>query len=183
MAVQDENPAAKGVGAGPAAAIAAAATLCCIAAGCGSNAPSTGAGAPVPSQSPQRAARVDACSMIAPQDISSLLGVSVTGVSTGKTPQMGDCTWRNPSTEESVSLTISNPGTAPNNTLPAPPPGLSFASTPGPDGMRYLGGGQVEFAAGDRSNTVQVAVLRLSQSQANAAAVDLARKVAPKVPQ
>src|SRR5947199_1670352 len=171
MAVQDENGAAKGVGSRPAALIAAAAALCCVAAGCGSNAPATGAGATVPSQSraPQRAARIDACSMIAPQDISSLLGVSVTGMSTGKTPQMGDCTWTNPSTEESVSLTISNPGTAPNNKLPAPQPGFPFANPPGPDGMRYLGGGQVEFAAGNRSNTVQVAVLRLSSTQANAA--------------
>ncbi|MCV7100816.1 hypothetical protein [Mycobacterium palustre] len=121
--------------------------------------------------------------MVAPQDISSLLGVSVTGVSTGKTAQMGDCTWTNPATEESVSLTISNPGTAADNKLPAPPSGFPLPNGPGPDGMRYLGGGQVEFAAGNRSNTVQVAVLRLSPSQANAAAVDLARKIAPKVPQ
>ena len=49
--------------------------------------------------------------------------------------------------------------------------------------MRYLGSGAVEFAAGDRTNTVQVAVLRMSADQANAAAVNLARKVAPMVPQ
>ncbi len=49
--------------------------------------------------------------------------------------------------------------------------------------MRLMGGGQVEFAAGDRSNTVQVAMLRLSPNQANSAAIDLARKITPKVPQ
>lgn len=54
--------------------------------------------------------------------------------------------------------------------------------TPGPDGMRYLGGGQVEFPAGNRSNTVQVAVLKLSADDAKAAAVDLARKIGPKIP-
>ena len=85
--------------------------------------------------------------------------------------------------EESVSLTISNPGTARNNKLPVPQPGFPDPGTPGPDGMRYLGGGMVEFAAGDRTNTVQVAVLRLSKDQADAAAVNLARKVAPMVPQ
>ena len=46
MAVQDENAAAKGVGARPAAVLAAAAAPCCVAAGCGSSAPTTGAGAP-----------------------------------------------------------------------------------------------------------------------------------------
>jgi len=49
--------------------------------------------------------------------------------------------------------------------------------------MRYLGSGTVEFAAGNRSNTVQVAVLKLSADQANSAAVDLARKIAPQGPQ
>lgn len=49
--------------------------------------------------------------------------------------------------------------------------------------MRLLGGGQVEFAAGNRVNTIQVAVLRLSPDQANSAAIDLARKISPLVPQ
>jgi hypothetical protein len=48
--------------------------------------------------------------------------------------------------------------------------------------MRFIGSGQVEFAAGNRSNTVQVAVTKMSADEANAAAVDLARKVGPKVP-
>jgi hypothetical protein len=105
------------------------------------------------------------------------LGVTVQGKSTGKTPQTGDCSWENPSNFESISLQISNPGTAPN-TLPKPEP----ASKPGPDGMRLMGGGMVEFAAGNRVNTVQVAVLRLSPDQANSAAIDLARKISPQVP-
>jgi hypothetical protein len=93
---------------------------------------------------------------------------------------MGQCKWENPTTYESVSLEISNPGTAPNNVLPPVDPAFSF--TPGPDGMRFIGSGQVEFAAGNRSNTVQVAVTKMSADEANAAAVDLARKVGPKVP-
>jgi hypothetical protein len=80
-------------------------------------------------------------------------------------------------------LTISNPGTALDNKLPPAEPGFPDPTTPGPDGMRYLGGGGVEFAAGDRVNTVQVAVLRMSPDDANAAAVKLAREIAPQVPQ
>lgn len=152
---------------------------------CGSSGTSTTAGSTAASQPAATTRsngvkRIDACSMLSPQDISPLLGVAVSGVSTGKTPDMGDCTWTNTATEESVSLTISNSGTARNNTLPAP--SFPDPGTPGPDGMRYMGGGTVEFAAGDRTNTVQVAVLRLSTDQANAAAVNLARKVAPLVP-
>jgi hypothetical protein len=42
----------------------------------------------------------------------------------------------------------------------------------------------VEFAAGGRSNTVQVAVLSmLSGEQANDAAVGLARQIGPKLPE
>ncbi|BBZ70252.1 hypothetical protein [Mycobacterium paraseoulense] len=126
---------------------------------------------------------IDACSMLSSQDISGLLGVAVQGKSTGSDPQMGDCSWENPSTMESISLQISNPGTARNNTLPPPEAGFPDPSKPGPDGMRLLGGGQVEFAAGNRVNTIQVAVLRLSPDQANSAAIDLARKISPLVPQ
>jgi hypothetical protein len=126
---------------------------------------------------------IDACSMLSPQDISALLEVVVQGKSANKDPEMADCAWENPSTLESVSVQISNPGTAPNNILPAPEPGFPEPTTPGPDGMRFMGGGNVEFAAGNRSNTVQVAVLRLSADQANSAAVDLARKITPQVPQ
>ncbi|KLO28062.1 hypothetical protein ABW16_14040 [Mycolicibacter heraklionensis] len=154
--------------------------LVSLASACGSS--GTGQSPAAASGSAQSAKRIDACSMISPQDISSLLGVSVAGVSTGTEPDMGDCTWTNPSNDESVSLTIGNAGTALNNTLPAPDANFPDPTTPGPDGMRYMSSGSVEFAAGNRTNTVQVAVLRLLGDQANAAAVDLARKVAPQVP-
>ncbi|WP_163676829.1 hypothetical protein [Mycobacterium seoulense] len=171
---------------GPVAFLAVAAVWS-VTSACGSNATTATSSGPGGSQSavaasPHNGKRIDACSMISPQDVSSLLGVSVAGVSTGKEPDMGDCTWTNTSTEESVSLTISNPGTALNNRLPPPAPGFPDPTVPGPDGMRYLGGGGVEFAAGDRTNTVQVAVLRLSAGEANAAAVNLARKITPLVP-
>jgi hypothetical protein len=149
-------------------------TVGCQSHGANQSAPASGASGTTGAAKP-----IDACSMLSPQDISGLLGVTVQGKSTGKNPQMGDCSWENPSNFESISLQISNPGTAPNNTLPKSEP---VPSKPGPDGMRLMGGGMVEFAAGDRLNTVQVAVLRLSPDQANAAAIDLARKISPQVP-
>ncbi|OBH97622.1 hypothetical protein [Mycobacterium scrofulaceum] len=152
----------------------------CAVAGCQSRSVSGPAG----SATTTHVARpIDACSMLSPQDISTLLETTVPGKSTGKQPDMGGCSWENPTTEESVSIEISNPGTAPNNTLRPSQAEFPAVTTPGPDGMRLMGGGMVEFAAGNRSNTVQVAVLRLSPEQANSAAIDLARKIAPQVPQ
>jgi hypothetical protein len=166
--------------------VVVAALVCFAAASCQSHGGSntSGSAGPAPDSQPAKTAkRMDVCSMLSPQDISAVLGVTVQGKSTGKDPEMGDCAWENPSTQESVSVQISNPGTALNNVLRPAEPGFPDASTPGPDGMRFMGGGMVEFAAGNRSNTVQVAVLSLSPDQANSAAVNLARKIAPQVPQ
>lgn len=153
----------------------------CQSEGSPTNAPQSGATGAT-SSAASAAKVIDACSMLSAQDISSLLGVTVPGKPTGKNPQMGGCVWENTSTDESITLQISNPDTALNNTLPAPEAGFPDLTKPGPDGMRYLGNGTVEFAAGNRDNTVQIAVLRLLGDQANSAAVDLARKVAPQVP-
>jgi hypothetical protein len=153
------------------------------AAGCQSHPGNQAAPASSAAGTSQKAKPIDACSMLSPQDISGVLGVTVQGKSTGKDPQMGDCSWENPTTLESVSIQISNPGTARNNKLPSAEPGFGDPTKPGPDGMRLMGGGQVEFAAGNRVNTVQVAVLKLSPDQANSAAINLARKIAPQVPQ
>ena len=157
--------------------------LCCAAGGCASGHQSNPDGAtPGVSHTPASApaAHIDGCALVSQQDIANLLGTTVAGQPTGSDPDAPGCKWDNPANDESISLQIGNHGTAPNNTLPTAEPGLE--GTPGPDGMRFLGGGQVEFAAGERSNTVQVAVLRLSADDANAAAADLARKMTPKIP-
>ncbi len=166
-----------------------AVAVCCAAASCQSQSgPSSTSASAGPAQGSRSSSAahtanpIDACSMLSPPDISALLGVTMQGTSTNTDPEMGDCTWTNPSTQESVSVQISNPGTAPNNILPPSEPGFPDPTTPGPDGMRFTGGGTVEFAAGNRSNTVQVAVLRLSADQANSAAIDLARKISAQVP-
>lgn len=157
-------------------------TVSCAAVACGSSASDSnpGGNGSTPAARSSAASPIDACAMVPAQDIAALLGTTVHGHSWATRPDMGECKWENPATNESVSLEIGNPGTAPNNTLPPSDPAYGFK--PGPDGMLYMGGGTVRFAAGDRANTVQVAALKLSADEANAAAVDLARKVAPKVP-
>jgi hypothetical protein len=160
-----------------------ATAVCCTIASCsaggGSNATTDGSTLATPnSPGPATSKALDACALVSTDDVNSLLGVSVAGRSTTTDPDMPGCIWENTTSEESVSVEIGNQGTAVNNVLPPPEPGFPDPTTPGPDGMRFLGPGSVEFAAGGRSNTVQVAVLRLlSGDQANSAAVDLAKKI------
>lgn len=68
--------------------------LGCAVAGCQSHPANQSAPASSGSASPQSAKPIDACAMLSPQDISGVLGVTVQGKSTGKDPQMGDCSWR-----------------------------------------------------------------------------------------
>ena len=128
-------------------------------------------------------AGIDACKLLSGDDIAKLLGSPIEGKPLGADPEMPACTWENRDTYESVTVEIGNPGTAVNGTLPPPEPGFPEVGTPGPDGMRFLASGMVEFPAGGRSNTVQVAVLSLLGEAADNAAVDLARKIGPQLPQ
>jgi hypothetical protein len=159
--------------------------LCCAVASCGSSAEeSQSSVAHSLAPSSVSASAIDACSLLSADDVAALLNTTVEGQPTGGGLAPSDCTWQNPTTYESVSVEIGTPGTVVNNTLPPPPPDLPEVATPtpGPDGMRFLGSGTVEFPASGRSNTVQVAVLRMSGDECNAAAVELARKIAPQIP-
>lgn len=127
-------------------------------------------------------ATIDACALLSAQDVSALLGAAIDGRSNSNDPTMPGCLWENPDNDESIAIEVGNPGSAVNNTLPPPEPGFPDVGTPGPDGMRFLVPGQVEFAAGGRNNMVQVAVLSMSADEANAAAVDLARKIGHQIP-
>lgn len=171
--------------------ITAVAAGCVVIAGCGSDSasPENPVGAPQSNGSTAaeaaeaaEATAIDACALISAEDISRLLGVAVEATPTSTDPAAPGCMWENPANYESVSLDIGGPNTAVNGTLAPPEPGFPLVGTPGPDGMRFMGGGSVEFPAGGRANRVQVAVLSLLGEQANDAAVDLARKVGPQIP-
>lgn len=166
-------------------AVAGVSVTCLIITGCGSdsgtsveNVPGTEQLNGSPAAENAGAPAIDACSLISADDISGLLGVPVAGAATE-----GGCMWENPANYESVFLEIGSPNTAAGGTLAPPEPGFPEVGTPGPDGMRFLGGGSVEFPAGGRANLVQVAVLSMLGEQADAAAVELARKVTPQIPE
>ncbi len=152
-------------------------------AGCGDDKPAASSSATQSSGPPTPGTPVDACTLVSADDIAKLLGKPVEGRSIGGTVQAPACTWENRDTYESVTVEIGDPGTAVNGTLPPPEPGFPEVGTPGPDGMRFLATGMVEFPAAGRSNTVQVAVLALMGQEADNAAVDLARKIGPQLPQ
>jgi Protein of unknown function (DUF3558) len=162
--------------------------LCCVIAACGSegspnNSDAPGATSSGPPADTPSAASIDACSLLVPEDISALLGTTVEGEPTSTDPDAPACLWENPENYESIALEIGGPGTAVNDTLPPPELGFPEVGTTGPDGMRFLGNGQVEFPAGGRNNSVQVAVLSMSGDEANNAAVELARKIGPQIPE
>jgi hypothetical protein len=152
-------------------------------AGCSGDKPAAPNSEPQASGPPAPGAPIDACKLISPEDISKLLGKPIEGRSIGGGPDTPACTWENRDTYESVTVEIGNPGTAINGTLPPPEPGFPEVGTPGPNGMRFLASGMVEFPAAGRSNTVQVAVLALMGQDADNAAVDLANKIGPQLPQ
>jgi hypothetical protein len=121
----------------------------------------------------------DPCTLLSSDDVAAVLGETVTGKLTGDTEGVG-CLWVTPELK-SVGVAVGNSGSAPNNTLPASS-GDGVTSTPGPDGMRFTEDGVVEFAASNRYNSVQIAVVGMDGDAANAAAVDVAKKIAPKIP-
>jgi hypothetical protein len=158
--------------------------LCCAIGACGSGGGATGvsAGQTSPADQPAAADRgatpIDICSLVSADDVERLLQAPVAGRPFGSV----SCTWKNPSTYESVSVEIGYADTAVDNTLAPLAPDQPSAGIPAPDGMRFLGTGLVEFPAGGRSNTVQIAVPRMSADDANSAAIELARKIAPQIP-
>jgi hypothetical protein len=160
-------------------ALAAAVAL----AGCGKPDDKSPASESSQSSAASTATGIDACKLISADDITKLLGKPIEGKPLGAAPEMPACTWENRDTYESVTVEIGNPGTAINGTLAPPEPGFPETGTPGTDGMRFLASGMVEFPAGGRSNTVQVAVLALMGQDADNAAVDLAHKIGARLPQ
>lgn len=157
--------------------------FCCAFAGCSSS-PVEDSPAPM-SSGPAGATQLDACALIPASDIQRLLGTAVPGTQHNNA-LVSECVWTDKETENSVTLHVGNAGTAPGNKLAdhsdiGMPPGMM--GKPGPDGMRLEGSGTVVFPAGNRENFVQVAVLEMVQAgTAEAAGIELAKKVAPQIP-
>lgn len=130
--------------------LAAVVVIGVVATGCGT----VVSGTPAPaggSSGGTESATVDACTLLKPAEVEGLIGANDGGK--GTTSGRGVCTWTS-ADEHSVTVDVAQPGTATNG-LPAWDPALG-PERPLPDGMRSLGGGQVEFVAGTRDCSVQV---------------------------
>lgn len=168
-------------------AVAALALTACSSAfvGCSSSSPAKDSLAPTVSGSTE-AKQLDACALIPASDIQRLLGTAVPGKQNNSS-LVSECVWTDKETANSVTLHVGNADTAPGNKLAdhsnvGMPPGMM--GKPGPDGMRLEGGGTVVFPAGNRENYVQVAVINMVQTgTADAAGIELAKKVTPQIPE
>lgn len=127
----------------------------------------TGAG---PSAAPSKRTAIDSCSLLSDDEAARFLGGPV--VSSGPTSGVGEsvCQWAN---EQgwSIDVSVGSRGTAQRNTFvpenlfgvePAPIPELQGSGW-------YLGVGTVDFAAGERHNSVLVVSSAPSQTKAQTA--------------
>ena len=108
---------------------------------------------------------LDACSLLSPAIISSVLGSPVIGRHATDAAGTAQCVWQVPSTFDSVSLDIGGPDTAANLALESGSP------------VHDLGGGAVEFGLAGRLGTVEVVKLSLSDDEAKLVAAGLASQL------
>src|SRR3954454_15617986 len=125
---------------------------------------------------PSTADAVDACALIDEAKVRALIGdferTATPGVTGG---DGGGCTWENQADYHSVTVDVGASGTAAGGALPTADPAMGTERTL-PDGMRTFGGGQVEFVAGDRYCSVQVADVIQGDADENTA-IELAKDV------
>ncbi|GAB2948115.1 hypothetical protein GCM10027280_41070 [Micromonospora polyrhachis] len=127
---------------------------------------SDGAGAPGPAGATGPAAstsgpKVDACTLLTTAEVGPVIGPNGGG---GPGDGVGEsvCTWENPETYHSITVSIGRTGTAVGGNLPAQ---SDFGPTePGPDGIRFGSGNVAEFVVGDRACQIQVVTSVTSES-------------------
>jgi hypothetical protein len=127
---------------------------------------------------PSTADAVDACALIDEAKVRALIGDFERTATPGVTgADGGGCTWENKADYHSVTVDVDvgASGTAAGGALPTADPAMGTERTL-PDGMRTFGGGQVEFVAGDRYCSVQVADVIQGDADENTA-IELAKDV------
>lgn len=113
---------------------------------------------------------VDACGLLEEQEVAPHVPATGPGSGTG-----GVCTWENPDTFESVTLTVGEPGTAVDDLPePSPYPDAQPVDGVGADARYSASNGIVEFVAGDRACELQLASVSLDDAAQQAGAVELA---------
>ena len=154
-------------------------------AACGSSSGSTltspkSSGTPTPSKTSSSAGKkIDACSLLSDAEAQTILGEAVTKKGPGSGVGESVCQWD--ATDKSMTVSVGTAGTAPNNTFtldaafgtPDPVPGMSGAFS--------LPGGQLDFAAADRHNYVQVVTDVFLPDTDRTKARQLAELLIPKI--
>jgi hypothetical protein len=139
-----------------------AAALLLSATACGSTPPADPAtGAPQPTVGTDQggteqgadAQPIDACQLLTDDEVTPIIGEHDGG---GPSAGVGEsvCSWENPETYHSVTVSIGSWGTAASGQLPDE---SAYGPTePGPDGIRFAPGGVAEFVVGDRASQLQI---------------------------
>lgn len=142
--------------------------------------PGSGATTTVAASSSGGDKKIDACSLVSDDEAKTLLGETVTKKGPGSGVGESVCEW-DTATSNSVTVSVGSPGTAPGDKLTLDP----SLGTPSPVAALngkgfYLSGGEVDFAAGNRYNSVQVVTAANGgdRSKAEQLAVELTPKIA-----
>jgi hypothetical protein len=126
-------------------------------------------------------AAIDACSLLSEEEAAEILGAAV--AESGPAGGVGEsiCEWSS-AEEYSVTVAVGSEGTAPGNTFEPD----ELLGTPEPvDGLQngyFFGAGQVDFAADDRHNYVQV-VTSVTDDSDRPKAEELAKTISARIEQ
>ncbi|GAA4538761.1 DUF3558 family protein [Pseudonocardia xishanensis] len=122
-------------------------------------------------------AAVDGCALVTAAEVKALIGPNDGGRAGGIDSGGGGCTWENKENYFSVTVEVRSVGTAPGGTIPPWDTSLGPERKVGTD-MRDINGA-IEFAAGDRDCTVQVATTDFAVNEK--AALDLIPKIRQRI--
>ena len=123
--------------------------------------------------------KIDACSLVSDDEAKSVLGEAVTKKGPGSGSGDSVCEW-DTATEHSVTVSVGNAGTAPGDKLTLDPTLGKADPVAALNGKGFYVAGQVDFAAGNRDNYVQVVSVAgdADRSKAEQLAVELTPKIA-----
>lgn len=131
-----------------------------------------------PSSSGGGGTKIDACSLLSDAEAKSLLGEAVT--KKGPAAGVGEsiCEW-DTATEHSVTVSVGSPGTAPGDKLTLDPTLGKAEPVAVLNGKGFYVAGEVDFAAGNRDNYIQV--VSVAGDADRSKAEQLAVKLTPKI--
>jgi hypothetical protein len=124
-------------------------------------------------------AKIEACSLVSDAEAKSVLAEAVTKKGPGGGPGESVCEW-DTATEHSITVSVGSPGTAPGDKLTLDPALGKADPVAALNGKGFYVAGQVDFAAGNRDNYIQVVTVAgdADRGKAEQLAVELTPKIA-----